>query len=129
MHFNSRYRLASSLFACIALFCVFVAAVYAQDATSDAGVAEVKQGQKAYDQKDYATAMTWFLKAADKGSAGAMDEIGWMYQHALGMPQNYNEAASWYQKAADKGSLEGMTNLGILYQHGLGLKQFAQMPF
>jgi TPR repeat protein len=61
--------------------------------------------------RDYAEAREWWEKAADKGDARAMAEIGLLYFNA----QDYVRAREWYEKAADKGEALGMFRLGRLY--------------
>ena len=40
---------------------------------------------------------------ADQGDAGAQVNLGVMYDHGKGVPQDYAQAAAWYRKAADQG--------------------------
>jgi hypothetical protein len=46
-----------------------------------------------------------------------------MYEHGLGLEQNYAEAITWYRRAAEQGEAAGEFNLGGMYAHGLGVAQ------
>ena len=60
---------------------------------------------------------------ADQGYAGAQYNLGVMYDHGQGVPQNYAEAAKWYRKAADQGYAVAQFNLGVMYNEGQGVPQ------
>ena len=47
--------------------------------------------------------MTWFREAADAGDVGALYNVGVLYEHGYGVPQDSTQAAIWYRKAADSG--------------------------
>ena len=51
--------------------------------------------------------MKWFRKAAEQNHAKAQYNIGFMYEHGQGVPQNYHGAMNWYRKAADQGDAGG----------------------
>ena len=42
-------------------------------------------------EKDYAEALKWFHKAAAKGNAAAMGNIGWAYKNGNGVIKNLTE--------------------------------------
>src|SRR5215813_4785063 len=73
--------------------------------------------------QDYAKAREWFEKAADKDSADAMHDLGWLYQHGHGVAEDYVKAREWFEKAADKGDAYAMFNLGLLYHKGFSVAQ------
>ena len=53
--------------------------------------------------------------------------LGAIYEHGLGVPQDYLQAADWYRKAAEKGFAEAQYGLGFLYLNGYGVpKDFNQ---
>lgn len=78
-------------------------------------------------QKDYKSAMEWYLKAADKGCPVARSTIGIYYERGLGVKQDYQQAMRWLLKAADKGNAVAMDNVGYFYEKGLGVKQDQQL--
>ena len=66
-------------------------------------------------------AYRWYRKAADKGVATAMNSVGYMYDHGLGIAKDSDEAVRWFRKAADSGDPWAMTNLGSKYSLGNGV--------
>ncbi|MCB1137091.1 MAG: SEL1-like repeat protein, partial [Chlamydiia bacterium] len=52
---------------------------------------------------DYPKALDWYLKAAELGSAEAMNNVAYIYEKGLGIQQDLGLAAEWYQKAAEAG--------------------------
>src|SRR4029077_6180349 len=69
---------------------------------------------------DYSAAREQFNRAADLGSAAAMNNIGALYANGRGVTQDYAEAKRWYEQAAAAGSSFAMNNLGNLYLNGNG---------
>jgi TPR repeat protein len=49
--------------------------------------------------------------------------LGTLYEHGLGVPQDYAEAAKWYRKASDQGNSSAQTALSGLYTIGRGVPQ------
>ena len=63
-------------------------------------------------------ARAWYKKAAEKGNAGAMNNLGVLYaKGGYGLKQDYSTALMWYQKAANKGHADAMNNFGLLYHN------------
>lgn len=73
--------------------------------------------------QDYATAVSWFGKAADQGNAAAQSALGFMYARGQGVPQDYAAAVSWLRKAAEQGDAGAQYNLGSMYDDGSGVPQ------
>jgi hypothetical protein len=72
-------------------------------------------------------ALDWYYKAAAQGNPNAQENIGYLYQHGLGVETDYAEAQSWYYKAAGQGNSNAENQLGYLNQYGLGIPpDFAQ---
>ena len=59
--------------------------------------------------QDYAKAREWYEKAAAKGDASAMSNLGLLYHNGQGVAQDYAKAREWYEKAADKDNASAMT--------------------
>ena len=78
---------------------------------------------KYYDEKNYAEAAKFYKKAAEQGDSDAQTDLGYIYFHGKGIPQDYSEAAKWFRKAANQGNAKAQTNLGIMYENGQGVKQ------
>ena len=49
-------------------------------------------------RKNVATAAQWYTKAAEKGDAYAMVNLGCCYEEGLGVEKNVATAAQWYTK-------------------------------
>ena len=57
------------------------------------------------------------------GDAAAQDNLGRMYAHGHGVPQDQTEAVKWFRLAADQGHVSAQFNLGVSYADGLGVPQ------
>ncbi len=75
------------------------------------------------EQKDYESAMDWFLKASDMGSTVAMNRIGLMNFYGQGGIQDYETALNWFLRAANLGNVCAMVNVGAVL-----LKYYAEEP-
>lgn len=53
--------------------------------------------------KDYAAALSWYLKGAGQLYAPAMYTLGKMYSEGIGVPSDYVQAYKWYNLAAASG--------------------------
>ncbi len=61
------------------------------------------EGMAVYERGDYATALEEWLPLANGGDASAGYNLGVMYDHGQGVPQDYAEAVKWYRLAAERG--------------------------
>ena len=91
-----------------------ISQVRAQTEALEAGVEAMGRGH-------YATALRAFRKLAKTGDAQAENNIGYLYERGLGVPQDYAMALKWYKLAASKALPEGEYNTGLLYHHGYGV--------
>ncbi|KAG0291968.1 hypothetical protein BGZ97_005735, partial [Linnemannia gamsii] len=74
--------------------------------------------------KDFSKALEWYSKAAEQGSAIAMDHIGYLYNiGGPSFPIDAAQALEWYLKAANKGNRSAQGSIGELYQNGKGVPQ------
>lgn len=80
-------------------------------------------GLKAYENKDYATALKQWQPLAEKGNAMAQFNLALLYFDGKGVPQDFAEAAQWFEKAADRGYTRAQRNLGEMYAIGQGVKK------
>ena len=62
-------------------------------------------------------------KAAEKGEASAMFNLGLCYKNGIGVEKNLMEAVKWFKKAAEKGEASAMYNLGLCYHYGKGVRK------
>ena len=90
---------------------------------SSAAQADIGAAMKAIERGHYATAERALRKAADKGDLRAQNNIGYLYEHGLGVVQSDAEALSWYSRAAEAGLPEAQHNLATLYHHGRGVSR------
>ena len=67
----------------------------AQTEVLEAGVQAMKRGH-------YATTLRAFRNLAEEGDAQAENNIGYLYERGLGVPQDYGTALKWYKLAASK---------------------------
>ncbi|KAF9087262.1 hypothetical protein BGX29_000914, partial [Mortierella sp. GBA35] len=70
-----------------------------------------------------ATAMEWFLKAANQGLSEAQYQVGLLYGSGRGVLQNHLRAAYWFLKAAEQGHVSAQVNVGLMYERGEGVAQ------
>jgi TPR repeat protein len=70
--------------------------------------------------QDYTNAMSWSTKAANKGNATGLYNIGYLYANGLGVTKDDKTAFTWIQKAAVKGDKIAMATLADFYDKGEG---------
>jgi TPR repeat protein len=63
---------------------------------------------------DYASAMTWYRRAADQDDVPSMAAIANFYEHGFGVERNRDLAMKWYSKAAELGDSTSRVWLEIL---------------
>ena len=68
-------------------------------------------------KQDFAKALFWYRKSANKEDSLAQNQLGWLYEHGLGVKQDYAEAFFWYSKAAVNVNPQARANLARLYQN------------
>jgi TPR repeat protein len=91
-----------------------------------AGV-DFEAGKRAYEQGDYAAALTELGPLAEQGNPKAEILLGNMHARGLGVPVDHVKAFKWFQAAADKGSADGQLQVGLAYLSGAaGMKDAAR---
>ena len=68
-------------------------------------------------------AIRYYLDAADRGHAGAMNDLGGLFEYGIGIPKNMTTALIWYEKAAELGLAGAMNHLGQLSENGVDVPQ------
>jgi TPR repeat protein len=68
-------------------------------------------------------AIRYYLDAADRGHAGAMNDLAGMFEYGVGVPKNLATALEWYEKAAQFGHAGAMIHMGQLSEDGLEIPQ------
>ena len=76
---------------------------------------------EAYEAKDYAKAMKYYLYAAEKNNDVAQCQIGTMYRNGEGVTQDNSIAMKWYLKSAEQGNVLAQFCLGAMYYIGQGV--------
>lgn len=79
--------------------------------------AYMQRAQKAFDQSDLVSAMSWYRKAAELDYAPAQARLAYL----LDKSEQNEEAVSWYQKAAAQGYAEAVYELAHLHAIGEGV--------
>ena len=74
--------------------------------------------KEAYEKGDYASALSTWQRAADKGDAKAQVNLGRLYALGHGVDKDEVVAISWFRKAADQGNSVAHHNLGVMYETG-----------
>lgn len=87
--------------------------------------AQVEIGRRFFKKTppDYAQAVAWYRKAAEKGDATAQNTLGGCYYFGRGAEKNKAEAVKWYRKAADQGNARAQGRLGRCYAEGDGVEK------
>jgi len=83
--------------------------------------ADYNDGYKAYQAKDYATALKEWKPLAEQGDSSAQFGLGWMYENGKGVLKDDKQAADWYRKAAEQGYSDAQFNLALMYVDGDGV--------
>ena len=99
---------------------------YEKAITGDAA-AQASLGYEYDKQKDYASAVYWYRKAAEQGYAYAQYNLGDFFYTGNGVTKDYDEAVKWWRKAAEQGYAPAQYNLGYCYYNGNGVtKDYAE---
>ena len=72
-------------------------------------------------EPDLPDALKWYRLAAAHGDRNAQNNIGAMYQNAMGVAKDLAEAAKWYRLAADQGLAIAQYNLALMLGWGKGV--------
>ena len=75
--------------------------------------------------QDYAQAIQWYLKAANRNNADAQFNLGLLYYsgQGQGVPQDYAKAAQWLLKAANQNNADAQASLGWFYKNGMSVNK------
>jgi len=77
--------------------------------------ADLESAKRAYEQKDYASALKDFSALAEKGNAEAQVLLGRMYLTGRGVAKDPDTGLKWFKAAATQGNAEGEFLLGSMY--------------
>lgn len=84
---------------------------------------EIVAGLAAYQNGDYARALSEFQSLADEGDITAQYYMGELYLQGQGVPQDFEKAVKWFSLAAEFGHGHAQANLGALLTLGLGTRR------
>jgi TPR repeat protein len=80
--------------------------------------------------RDYAEAIAWYQKAAERGDVKAQYNLGEAYHKGEGVSKNNAEAVRWYRMAAEQGHAKAKYCLGVMYHNGEGVpKDYVEAYF
>jgi len=77
--------------------------------------ADLESAKRAYERKDYATALKEFTPLADQGKAEAQLYLGKMYMMGQGVLKDPDQAIKWFESSALQGNAEAQFFLGSIY--------------
>lgn len=84
--------------------------------------AQLYLGIIAYNEKDYAAAVPYFLKAAEQEYLGAYTFLSAIYKRGgYGVEKDIPEAIKWYTRAGEQGHADSWNQLGVMYANGDGV--------
>ena len=84
--------------------------------------ANLIDGKKAFDKKEYKKAFDTFFKVAQDGMV-AKYNLGFMYEMGLGVKKDIKKAISFYKLSANDGYSLAQNILANAYLKGIGVKQ------
>lgn len=84
--------------------------------------ANIEDGKKAFDKKDYEKAQEIFLKIAQEGMVAKFN-LGYMYELGLGVEKDAKKAISFYTLSANDGYDVAQNTMGNAYLKGVGVEK------
>lgn len=89
----------------------------------------LERGWVMYNKGNYDDAMSYFLEAAEKGSANAFNAIAIYHYEGHGNERNLQKAARWFRYSAEMGYASAQRNLGDCYMKGEGVCKDEKQAF
>nr|GMD03485.1 ERAD-associated E3 ubiquitin-protein ligase component HRD3A [Ipomoea batatas] len=74
-------------------------------------------------RRDHVKALSWFLKAVDKGEPRSMELLGEIYVRGAGVERNYTKALEWLSLASKQQLYSAYNGMGYLYVKGFGVEK------
>ncbi|KAL5079001.1 hypothetical protein RYX36_007422, partial [Vicia faba] len=72
-------------------------------------------------RRDHSKALSWFLKAVEKGEHRSMELLGEIYASGAGVERNYTKAFEWLTLASKHHLYSAYNGIGYLYVKGYGV--------
>ena len=88
----------------------------------------INEAKKLYAEKKYTEALETFEEFAYEDSNCSF-LLGFMYQNALGVEQDYEKAFYWYDVSSKHGNIYSQANLGACYEMGWGTEENLEKAF
>ena len=93
------------------LFCVFSLLLRSEMSMAR----DFDSAMRAYENMDYAAALTEFTTVAEQGNEEAQLIVGKMYMIGQGVEKNPEQAIKWFKAAATQGNADAQFFLGAMY--------------
>ena len=77
--------------------------------------ADLASAKRAYEEKDYATALKELTPLAEQGNADAQVILGRMYWMGQGVLQDTSQAIRWFEPSAKQGNADAQFFMGSFY--------------
>jgi TPR repeat protein len=77
--------------------------------------ADLASAQRAYEKKDYVTALKEATPVAEQGNADAQLLVGRMYLMGQGVTKDNDRAGKWFEASAAQGNADAQFMLGSMY--------------
>ncbi|KAF5200972.1 Erad-associated e3 ubiquitin-protein ligase component hrd3a, partial [Thalictrum thalictroides] len=74
-------------------------------------------------RRDHTKALSWFLKAVDKGEPRSMELLGEIYARGAGVERNFTKAFEWLTLASKQQHFSAYNGMGYLYVKGYGVEK------
>lgn len=78
----------------------------------------LNEGAKAYQSRNYQTAIKLYQKSADMGNIIALSNLGYCYYYGRSIPVDKEKAKKCWEKAAILGDIAAVYKLGDMYRNG-----------
>jgi len=93
------------------LFCVLSVLLCSEICMAE----DFDSAMRAYEKKEYATALTEFTAVAEQGNQEAQLIVGKMYMIGQGVEKDSEQAIQWFKAAAGQGNTDAQFFLGAMY--------------
>lgn len=74
-------------------------------------------------RRDPSKALSWFLKAVEKGEPRSMELLGEIFVRGTGVDRNYTKALEWLTLAAKQQLFSAYNGIGYMYVKGYGVEK------